>query len=674
MMRRKFTQFIESLEARQLFAWSAYAQLVNQDDAASNYSGITGSGVTVAVIDTGIDYTQPSLGGGIGAGKKVVAGYDFFSDDSDPIDESGHGTAVAGVIAANPYTTGGITYQGVAPGAKLVALRVGTEDNIPNANIEEALQWVITNYKKYSIGVVNLSLGSGNYTDTHSDSTMSDEFEKLREVGVFVVAASGNSADQNSGPISQDGIAFPAADPNVFAVGAVNSSDVITTWAQRGQELDLLAPGVGIVMPKLAGGFVTEDGTSFASPYVAGTAALIKQKDSTASAGDIGSILMSSGADNRDGDDETGDTTDLQFSRLDINAALTLTSLRVGKSTSLKAEKIFDTALDSQGVLHGAYFDTKNGNLVYATRTTAGLWSTTRIIDSAGVVGSQISIAVDTTGKVGIAYYDATNSGVKYANFNGATWSTTSVESSKTVGLSPSLAFDIDGNAYISYYRKTSGDLKLAKLDRDSGLWSRSTVDGASGDVGANTSLDVGEAAVRSNFGFTTYDTTVAIAYSDTTKGDLKYARIDIDDPSAAWFIAIVDNTTGVGSIDLNLHTGPLNLGLQAQIAYQDRKNANVKYAYRNTDWFVETVATTGTLGSSVQLSFDGNNNPAITYYYNEKRALYTSKRVSSVAWTTSRAAVSAAAMSVTLNERTGAAVLTFLNRARTAVFSSELL
>lgn len=674
MKRRKSVISIESLEGRQLFAWSAYAQLVNQDDAASNYSNITGSGVTVAVIDTGIDYTQPSLGGGFGTGKKVVAGYDFYSNDSDPMDESGHGTAVAGVIAANPYTTGGITYQGVAPGAKLVALRVGTEDNIPNSNIEKALQWIITNYKKYSIGVVNLSLGSGNYTDPHSDSTMSDEFEKLHDLGVFVVAASGNSADQNSGPISQDGIAFPAADPNVFAVGAVNSSDVITTWAQRGQELDLLAPGVNIVMPKLAGGYVTEDGTSFSSPYVAGTAALIKQRDPTVLAGDIGSILMSSGVDNRDGDDETGDTTNLQFSRLDINAALALTSQRVGKTSSLKAEKIFDTALDSQGVLHGAYFDAKNGDLVYATRTTAGLWSTTKIIDSAGIVGSQVSIAVDTTGKVGIAYYDATNSGLKYAAFNGVTWSTTSVESSKTVGLSPSVAFDIDGNAFISYYRKTSGDLKLAKLDRDTGVWSRTTVDGASADVGANTSLDIGEAAVRSNFGFTTYDTTVAIAYSDSTNGDLKYARIDIDDSSATWFIAIVDNTTGVGSIDLNLHAGPLNLGLQAQIAYQDRKSANVKYAYRNTDWFVETAATTGTLGASVQLSFDANNNPAITYFYNEKRALYTSTRVNGTTWSTTRAAVSSAAMSVSLNERTGATILTFLNRARSEVLSSELL
>src|SRR5205823_320881 len=152
-------------------------------------------------------------------------------------------------------------------------------------------------------------------------------------------------------------IAYPAADPNVFAVGAVDSSDTITSWSQRGEELDLLAPGVNIVMPKIGGGTVTEDGTSFASPYVAGAAALIKQADPNAKAGDIGSILMSSGVRNRDGDTETGNTTGLQFSRLDIDAALKLTAQRTGVYTTLGLGKVFDTALDSQGVLHAAFYD-----------------------------------------------------------------------------------------------------------------------------------------------------------------------------------------------------------------------------------------------------------------------------------------------------------------------------
>ena len=116
---------------------------------------------------------------------------------------------------------------------------------------------------------------------------------------------------------------------------AVDSSDVITSWSQRGDELDLLAPGVNIVMPKLGGGYVTEDGTSFSSPHVAGAAALIKQLNPAALAGDIGSILMTSGKDNRDGDQESGNTTTLQYSRLDIDAALKLTGTRVGRHAAM---------------------------------------------------------------------------------------------------------------------------------------------------------------------------------------------------------------------------------------------------------------------------------------------------------------------------------------------------
>src|SRR5439155_21797055 len=98
----------------------------------------------------------------------------------------GHGTSVAGVIAANPYTVSGVTYQGVAPDAKLVALRVGTDQGIADANIEKALQWVIDNYAKYTISVVNLSLGSGNYPESQTDSTMSSLFAKLHDFDIFV--------------------------------------------------------------------------------------------------------------------------------------------------------------------------------------------------------------------------------------------------------------------------------------------------------------------------------------------------------------------------------------------------------------------------------------------------------------------------------------------------------
>src|SRR3954468_5019195 len=103
MQSRGQSMWVEDLESRRLLAWSGYAQLVHQDTAATDFSGITGKGVTVAVIDTGIDYKLKSLGGGFGTGFKVVAGYDFEDNDPDPMDQDGHGTSVASVIAAKRF-------------------------------------------------------------------------------------------------------------------------------------------------------------------------------------------------------------------------------------------------------------------------------------------------------------------------------------------------------------------------------------------------------------------------------------------------------------------------------------------------------------------------------------------------------------------------------------------
>jgi hypothetical protein len=661
------------LEPRRLLAWSSHAQLIGQDALAA--SAYTGAGTTVAVIDTGIDYTHPALGGGFGAGRKVIAGYDFYDDDDDPMDTSGHGTAVAGVVAADRFTHADLTYQGVAPGAKLVALRVGTDAGLSQNAIEQSLRWVLNNRARYDIGVVNLSLGSGNHVDADDTSRFADELAALRDAGVFVVAASGNSNDASTGPISQDGIATPAADPNVFAVAAVDGSDVISSWSQRGDELDLLAPGVDVVVPQLGGGYTTMSGTSFASPHVAGAAALVRQLDPVASPGDIASSLVAGGVSNRDGDAETGNTTTLQFSRLDLAATLEVARQRVGVYDQLNFGRQFDTALDAHGVLHAAWYDPGGARLLYATRDNAGRWSKAYIVDAAGDVGHQPSIAVDTSGKVAVAYFDATRTAVKYADFEATGWRATTVESDRHVGTSPSLQFDIDGHAHLAYYARSAGRLRLASLDRDSGAWTRTTVDGGNGiDVGKSLSLDVGEAEVRSAFGFTRYDTTVAIAYADTTNGNLKYARIDIDDPSATWYLTVVDDTQGVGSIHLDLHPGPLGLGLQAQIAYQDHWTADVKYAYRNTDWFVETVASRGKLGDTVQMFFDAADNPLVTYFDRGKRALFTASRATSGTWSSVRTAASSGPVSVALNERTGDAIASWLNRPRSMVFSSKVI
>ena len=675
----------EPLEGRRLLAttWSDYARLINQDDAAKAYSSLTGRGQTVAVLDTGIDYTLDVLGNGIGSGKKVVAGYDFLDDDDDPMDEDGHGTSVAGMIAAKSYTVDGVTYRGIAPDARLVALRIGTDDNISYGNIEAGLQWVIENAGTYDISVVNLSIGSSSYTDAETDATLSDEFAQLRDMGVFVVAASGNSNDEQTGPISQDGIAYPAADPSVFAVGAVDASDVIPSWSQRGDELDLLAPGDDVVLPDLGGGTTITSGTSFAAPMVAGAAALIHQFDKTARAGDIGSILMSSGTNNRDGAGETGNTTDLQFARLDLKAALDLAQARSGDNDRINLGTSFDTALDSEGVLHAAWYDGKKRRLIYATRATDGDWSDEQVIDAAGRVGTHASIAVDLTGKVGIAYYDEGNTALKYASFNGTKWSTRQIDTNKNVGTYASLAFDIDGNAWIAYHKKSGGQLKLARQNRDANTWSTQIIDGASGsDVGTHASLDIGEVAVSGSGFFTTYDTTVAIAYGDATHGDLKYARRDIDSATATWYVATVDNMRGVANIDLNLHPDPGSSTPRAQIAYQDTANQDVKYAYKvratgidTQDWVRQKVASKGNVGGSVQLAFDADEQPIITYFNRTQRAIYTCTRdvAEGTFGDAQRIGTGAGDLIAAYNDRSGDAMVTWLNRTKSAVNVAEL-
>src|SRR5438552_829186 len=97
------TDFWEALEARTLLSgaapWGAVPRLIGQDNAVDAYPTALGGGESIAIIDTGIDYNLPELGGGFGPGHKVIAGYDFVSNDADPMDSDGHGTANAALAA-----------------------------------------------------------------------------------------------------------------------------------------------------------------------------------------------------------------------------------------------------------------------------------------------------------------------------------------------------------------------------------------------------------------------------------------------------------------------------------------------------------------------------------------------------------------------------------------------
>jgi subtilisin family serine protease len=236
--------------------WSAIDSSGNQ---------VTGQGIKVAIIDTGIDYTHPDLGGCLGTGCKVAGGYDFVNNDNDAMDDHGHGTHVAGIVAAN----GAI--RGVAPGATLFSYKVldgsgtGTWDNVIAA-ISQAI-------RDEQVDVINLSLGG---IGGGPDDPVAQAVNNAVDAGVTVVVAAGNEGQYRT--ITSPGVAAKAV-----TVGASSKNEQLTLFTSRGpvaahlMKPDLVAPGENISSTWLNRGYQTLNGTSMASPHVAGAVALLTQ-------------------------------------------------------------------------------------------------------------------------------------------------------------------------------------------------------------------------------------------------------------------------------------------------------------------------------------------------------------------------------------------------------------
>ncbi|MEY4764736.1 MAG: hypothetical protein RI907_1409 [Pseudomonadota bacterium] len=246
--------------------------LIGQPYAAG--AGFQGEGTTVAVLDSGLDYSRAAFGSCTAPGKpstcRVVAAQDIAFPDFLRDRGSYHGTNVAGIIAA------------VAPKTKLIGLDVFTGDSAMSADLVKAVNWVITNKAKYNIVAMNLSLGASTTSATDcASSWATTPFANARAAGIIPVVASGNSAIKT-------GISVPACTPGAVSVGAVYdtaggslststcsdtgvTADQVTCFSNSAANLDLLAPGAGIT----AAG-ITMTGTSQASPHVAGAIAVLK--------------------------------------------------------------------------------------------------------------------------------------------------------------------------------------------------------------------------------------------------------------------------------------------------------------------------------------------------------------------------------------------------------------
>ncbi len=219
-------------------------------------AGITGSGVKVAILDTGIDATHEDL--------TVAGGASFVSGEPNPlVDGNGHGTHVAGTVAALNNSLGVL---GAAPNATLYAVKVlGADGSGTYAGIAQGIEWSITN----KMDVINMSLGG-----SQGSTTLQQAVDNAYNSGIVVVAAAGNSGSQGK----RNTIGYPAKYASVIAVGAIDSKNVRASFSSVGNELEVMAPGVSVLSTVPGNGYASYNGTSMASPHVAAAAALIIEK------------------------------------------------------------------------------------------------------------------------------------------------------------------------------------------------------------------------------------------------------------------------------------------------------------------------------------------------------------------------------------------------------------
>jgi hypothetical protein len=261
-------------------------RLIGAEELQNNH-GLTGKGIVIGIVDTGIDYMHPDMGGGLGPGFKVVGGYDFVNDNDDPMDDNSHGTHVAGIAAANGKV------RGVAPGAALRGYKVldhngrGSASNVI-AGIEQA---VID-----KVHILNFSLGSAG---GKPDDPLSAAVDNAMAAGLVCVVAAGNTGSRG-----YQSITSPGAARSAITVGATDLNDDIAPFSSRGPsnviygvKPEIVAPGVLTTAPVLNKGYDAKSGTSMSAPHVAGAAALLLEKDDGLLPVRVKSILLQSAVD-----------------------------------------------------------------------------------------------------------------------------------------------------------------------------------------------------------------------------------------------------------------------------------------------------------------------------------------------------------------------------------------
>ncbi|MFR9674642.1 type VII secretion-associated serine protease mycosin [Streptomyces sp. TR02-1] len=241
------------------------------------WSEATGEGVTVAVVDTGVDKDNPQLRKALTGG-----GADFVGDTDGTQDINGHGTRVAGIIAAREAD--GTGFSGIAPDAAILPLRYTGGDDPEEKGDSSTMSLAIKEAVRQGADIINISSDTAN---KKPNTGLEAAVETAVANGVLVVVAAGND-----GADGKREKTYPAAYDNVLAVAASDRDNERAVFSQSGDFVDIAAPGVGMVSTVPEGGQCAADGTSFAAPYVSGVAALMMEKYPDWTASEVAARLM----------------------------------------------------------------------------------------------------------------------------------------------------------------------------------------------------------------------------------------------------------------------------------------------------------------------------------------------------------------------------------------------
>ncbi len=288
----RYGQYIESIEPD--LEVKALAQTVPWGISRIGTPAPTGTNITkdidIFVLDTGVQITHPDL--------RIVESRSFVTTEKNVDDLNGHGTAVAGVIAARDNTKNVV---GVAPGARIHSYKVMDKNGSGSfssiiAGVNRVIQWKIANPLVQNKVVINLSLGG--FTGSSSYNALDTAILNAIQNNITVVVASGNSGN--------DAIYYtPAHVVEAITVGAYDVTNKMSSWSNYGSVVDILGPGVNILTTYKGGKTVTISGTSFSSPHVAGAAALYLIKNPTSTPAQVCDALKTVAIDGSNPDIST---------------------------------------------------------------------------------------------------------------------------------------------------------------------------------------------------------------------------------------------------------------------------------------------------------------------------------------------------------------------------------